>query len=336
MSVVLSENLERDDRFMTGSPSAPTLAAARFNLIPRRVRVIAWFSLFFQIAIIAMGGIVRLTGSGLGCPTWPTCTEDSWIASPEQGIAGVIETINRMVSAPLLISATLALIFVWSYRKTRRDLVIPAALIIVISLGQGLLGWLTIGTDLNTWVVGSKYFISSMLVGIATFFLLRSYSNGAPRVLAFPRWMVSANALMGVALIVTLILGILTTGSGPHSGDADVTRRNGLEWEFMTHFHAVPGYLLLALVVLLIIAARIISGSSRYFLATSGLLGLVIIQIVIGIAQARLALPPVLVGFHMVLAAVSVAVFVTSFYALWRDEASQASVEEAAESLERK
>ena len=313
---------------MTTKITSESGTELKYHPVSSRVRVIAWFSLFFQVAIIAMGGIVRLTGSGLGCPTWPTCTEDSWIASPEQGIAGVIETINRMVSAPLLISALLALWFVWRYRNTRRDLFIPAVLIIVVSLGQGLLGWMTIGTGLNTWVVGSKFFISSMLVGLATFYLLRSYSDASPRVLAFPRWMVSASSVMGVALVITLILGILTTGSGPHSGDADVTRRNGLEWEFMTHFHAVPGYVLLGLIILLLIVAMVIGGNRRYLTAISGLLLLVLAQIGVGIAQARLALPPVLVGLHMVLAAISVAVFVTSVYFLWQQQNPQLSSSE--------
>ncbi|MGB3414819.1 MAG: COX15/CtaA family protein [Microbacteriaceae bacterium] len=285
-----------------------------------RVRVIAWFSLFFQIGIIAMGGIVRLTGSGLGCPTWPLCTEDSWIAPADQGIAGVIETINRMFSAPLLLSAVLALIFVWGYRRTRKDLFIPAILVIVVSLGQGLLGWLTIGTDLNTWVVGSKYLISSGLVALATYFLLRSYSNGLKRHRALPAWMITSSFVTAAVLLITLAIGILTTGSGPHSGDSDVTQRNGLEWDFMTHVHAVPGYVLLALLAVLFLGAYFAKQNKRFQLRVALLIALILVQIAIGIAQARMALPPVLVGFHMVLAAISVSVMVTVIYAAWQEE----------------
>lgn len=309
------------------SSTPSTLSGAPQYQRPRtRIRVIGWLSLFFQLGIIAMGGTVRLTGSGLGCPTWPTCTEDSWFPTEEQGIHGVIEIVNRFFSTPLLLVAILAVVFSLQYRRTRKDLLISSILVLVISLVQGLLGWLTVGSSLNSWVVGAKYLISASLVGIAAYFVLASYRSGARKVLAVPKWFMITAHLTSVFLLITVMLGVLTTGSGPHSGDANVTERNGLEWELLSHLHAVPGYILFALLLVLIWGGYSMRAQRSAPLRTSlALMAVVLVQIIVGVAQARLALPPALVGIHMVLGAVSVALMVAVIGSIKTEQTDESS-----------
>ena len=85
--------------------------------VTRRVRVFAWLSLISQILIVGTGGAVRLTGSGLGCPTWPRCTEDSFVASPEMGIHGIVEFGNRLLTFLLIIIAIGAFLMVVRMRR---------------------------------------------------------------------------------------------------------------------------------------------------------------------------------------------------------------------------
>lgn len=296
---------------MASSTHSPFRSDSQYQRPRTRIRVIGWLSLFFQLGIIAMGGTVRLTGSGLGCPTWPTCTQDSWFPTEEQGIHGVIEIVNRFFSTPLLLVAILAVVFSLQYRRTRKDLLISSTLVLVISLVQGLLGWLTVGSSLNAWVVGAKYLISASLVGLAAYFVLASYRSGARRVLAVPKWFMVTAHVTSLFLLITVLLGVLTTGSGPHSGDANVTDRNGLEWELLSHLHAVPGYVLFALLLVLIWGGYTMRSEYAAPLRKSlYLMGVVMVQIIVGVVQARLALPPALVGIHMVLGAVSVALMV--------------------------
>ena len=97
--------------------------------VDKRVRVIAWVSLAGQVALIATGGAVRLTASGLGCPEWPLCTEDSLVNTPEMGIHGVIEFGNRLLTFVLVIIAIAMFILVLRIRRERRDLFVLALLI---------------------------------------------------------------------------------------------------------------------------------------------------------------------------------------------------------------
>jgi len=92
------------------------------SVVDRRVRIAAWASLVSQILIIGTGGAVRLTGSGLGCPTWPRCTEDSFVSTPEMGFHGLIEFGNRLLTFVLIIIAIAMFVFVLRIRKERPEL----------------------------------------------------------------------------------------------------------------------------------------------------------------------------------------------------------------------
>ena len=117
--------------------------------IDRRVRVFAWLSLAIQLLIVLTGGAVRLTASGLGCPTWPQCTEGSFVTTPEMGIHGVIEFGNRLLFFVIQIVAIVTFLLIVRMRKHRRDLfwlaLIPCFSIVL----QAVLGGITVLTNLN-------------------------------------------------------------------------------------------------------------------------------------------------------------------------------------------
>jgi cytochrome c oxidase assembly protein subunit 15 len=272
--------------------------------VTRPVRVLAWLSLVFQVVLIGTGGAVRLTGSGLGCPTWPRCTDASFVSTPEMGIHGVIEFANRMLTFVLALIVIAVFLAVVRYGSRRRDLFILTLLQGLSIPLQAVIGGITVLTGLNPFIVGLHFVISILLVVNATILVFRVYRGprGDRRTVPLPYLVVAHTASLFVA--ITVVVGILTTGSGPHAGD-EKTPRNGLDAELLQHFHSWPAYVLLGLTVVLVvaaIAARL--GVTRWALT---LLAVEAVQVVVGLAQARLGLPPVLVGIHMVLAALLVA-----------------------------
>ncbi|WP_249354122.1 COX15/CtaA family protein [Microbacterium sp. 2FI] len=266
----------------------------------------AWATLVVQIGIVGTGGLVRLTGSGLGCPTWPQCTADSLVNTPEMGIHGVIEFGNRMLTFVLVIVAILMFLFVVRMRRERRDLFWLALSIGLYVPLQAIIGGITVLTNLNPYVVGLHYFASVLLVALSAVLVVRVYATPGPRVLAVPRWYAVTTHVTSVFVLVTVVVGILVTGSGPHAGDGGAAR-NGLNPEFMQHVHSWPAYITLALTLVLVAGSRRTPPVLRLTLWTGLLLAVEALQIVVGLWQARTGLPIVLVNIHMVLAVMLVA-----------------------------
>jgi cytochrome c oxidase assembly protein subunit 15 len=269
--------------------------------VDRRVTSMAWATLVVQIGIVGTGGLVRLTGSGLGCPTWPQCTADSLVNTPEMGIHGVIEFGNRMLTFVLVIVAIVTFLFVVRMRRERRDLFWLALSIGLYVPLQAIIGGITVLTNLNPYVVGLHYFASVLLVALSAVLVVRVYATPGPRVLAVPRWYAVTTHLTSVFVLVTVVVGILVTGSGPHAGDGGAAR-NGLNPEFMQHVHSWPAYITLALTLILVAGSWRTPPALRLKLWTGLLLAVEALQIVVGLWQARTGLPIVLVNIHMVLA----------------------------------
>jgi cytochrome c oxidase assembly protein subunit 15 len=256
-----------------------------------------------QILIVVTGGLVRLTGSGLGCPTWPRCTEDSFVTVPEMGWHGVIEFGNRLLTFVLIIIALLTFIVVRRTVKTARGgLTWPALLLGLGIIAQALLGGLTVLTGLNSWVVGAHFVVSGVLISIASILVWRVYSP-------IHQPISYAAVLMGWPIFIigwiTVLVGVVVTGAGPHAGDPN-TPRNGLDLEIWQHYHSYPGYLMAALVTLSLIAQATTSSSLRnYAFRTLVILFAVTVsQAALGVVQARMGVPAILVGMHMLGAAV--------------------------------
>lgn len=266
-----------------------------------RLKVIAWIYLVGQIILVGTGGLVRLTSSGLGCPTWPRCTADSLVNTPEMGIHGVIEFGNRLLGVLLGIVAIVAFVAILRLRKERPDLF---WLTLLAGLGipaQAVIGGLSVLTDLNPYVVGLHFVVSIVLVALCTTFLFRLYTTPGPRMRAVPAWFAIVTHITSFVVAVTILVGILTTGSGPHAGDAKAPRNN-LNPEILQHVHAIPAYITFALTLVLVIASlRFTATKIRRYAAL--LLVVELVQIAVGLIQANTGLPGVLVGVHMMLAA---------------------------------
>lgn len=272
----------------------------------RRVRIFAWASLVSQTLIVGTGGAVRLTGSGLGCPTWPRCTEDSFVSTPEMGIHGIIEFGNRLLTFALVIIAILAFLSVLRLRRERPELL---RLAVVLGLGiplQAVIGGITVLTQLNPWIVGLHFVVSAVLVAFAVVFVHRVYRGRTTGTLLVPRPVQALALSTAVGAWITVLVGIVVTGSGPHAGDGGAAR-NGLDSELLQHLHAWPAYITFGLsLLLLVVALRL--GLPPLRRAVVALVAVEVVQIAIGLAQARLGLPEILVGIHMVLACVLIAV----------------------------
>ena len=274
--------------------------------VDRRVIVAAWATFVVQVGIVGTGGLVRLTGSGLGCPTWPRCTPESLVNTPEMGIHGVIEFGNRLLTFVLVIVAIVTFLFVVRMRRRRRDLFWLALVIGLYVPLQAVIGGITVLTNLNPYVVGLHYFASVVLVALAAVLLVRVYAQPGPRVRAVPSWYAAVSHVASALVLVTVVVGILVTGSGPHAGDGGAAR-NGLDPEFMQHVHSWPAYALFVLTLVLVAGARRTRPALRLPLWTGLLLATELAQIVVGLWQARTGLPIVLVNIHMVLAVLLVA-----------------------------
>ncbi|WP_246081346.1 COX15/CtaA family protein [Homoserinimonas aerilata] len=273
--------------------------------LPKAILVFAWLSLIAEVVIIGTGGAVRLTGSGLGCPTWPTCTPESLVPTAEMGIHGVIEFSNRMMSMVVGLLALVVLVLVWRLRATRRDLFVLAAIVLGGVVAQGIVGGISVLTGLNPFIVGFHYVASLALVCVTAAFLVQAYSPVGPRVRVVPSWFAGIAHATSLVVAVTIGVGVLTTGSGPHSGDA-TAGRTGFNVEILEHLHAWPAYLAFALTIVLVVAAAVrrlpVLGWAAALLAVE------LVQIAVGLFQARNGLPELVVGVHMILASLLAAV----------------------------
>ena len=273
--------------------------------LTRRARVFAWLSLVTEIVIVGTGGSVRLTASGLGCPTWPQCTPGSLVPTQELGFHAVVEFSNRMMSGVVAIVALMTFLFLVRTRKTRPELFWLSFSLGILVLLQAGIGGITVLSDLQSYIVGLHFVISATMVVLAAslvWFIYRGDVTAPPA----PAWLIRLSAATAAVIGVAVIVGVLTTGAGPHAGDPD-TPRNGLPINVLEHVHAWPAYLAFALTVLLLVLAwRNGFSSTRRF--TLGLVAVELVQIGVGLYQARTGVPALAVGIHMVLACVLLAV----------------------------
>jgi len=260
----------------------------------------SWAAVVANTVIILTGGLVRLTGSGLGCPTWPKCTDESFTPHRELGTHGVIEFGNRMLTYVLIVVVVATLVAVWRWSRTSRELRRLAALIALGVPFQGVIGGITVLTDLNPWIVSLHLLLSLVLVSASVLLVVRV--RGAAPATFPPRGRTLVIATYAV-LWVVVYLGTVVTGSGPHAGD-DEAPRNMLDPQVMSHVHAFSVYLLVALTVASCLALR----GTPVARLVLGLLVAELAQGTIGFVQYFTDLPIALVAAHLVGAAVLVAV----------------------------
>lgn len=261
----------------------------------RTMRVWLWISLVANMGIVVTGAIVRLTGSGLGCPTWPRCTDDSFVPHGELGIHGAIEFGNRLLTFVLVAAALGAFITVWRVwgRATKLWWVTLAVGIGIIL--QAVVGGVLVRLDLDPTLVSVHLIISIVLIVLCVWALVLAHRRAPVLVDARLR----ALSIVTFALVMLSIwLGTLTTGAGPHAGDA-TAERNGLDIESIARVHALSAWA----VVLATLACVVVFHRARleYPRKVSVLLfAVVLLQGVIGYVQYFLGVPITIVWMHMV------------------------------------
>ncbi|MDN4473076.1 COX15/CtaA family protein [Demequina zhanjiangensis] len=282
------------------------------DFLGRHARGLTLANIAAQAGIIVTGGAVRLTGSGLGCSTWPQCEPGEFTPQfhGEAGIHGFIEFGNRTLTGVLLVVALLLAIGVWN---SRPDLkwwgLVPGIGVI----GQAVVGGITVLVELHPLVVGPHLLLSMLLVWQAVWLALTyrraPRRDGAP--LAATRW------LSVVLLVGVLFGGVLTTGAGPHSGDADATERLALDPALIARAHAMIVWAFVALLAFLVFRLRqdrSIGAKDEVRKAWIVLVAITFAQAAIGYIQYFTGLPEVIVGMHLLGAAALTAAHAAFFY----------------------
>ncbi|AYA19326.1 heme A synthase [Streptomyces alfalfae] len=278
--------------------------AERWTPTQRTVQRAAFLSLAMTVVIVVTGGAVRLTGSGLGCPTWPKCTEDSLTATHEMGFHGVIEFGNRMLAYVLCAAVGWAIIAARSQKPVRRSLTRLGWTQFWLVMGNAVLGGIVVLVGLNPYTVAAHFLLSTALIAVAATMWQRTREgDGEPRPLVGKAvaqlvwFLVAASALL-------IAVGTVVTGAGPHAGDSsDVPRMNlapiGLDWEGVTKLHAVLAWIVVTLTFALWFVLKAVDAPPGPLARTRDLFLVLLAQGAIGYVQYFTDLPEVLVGLHM-------------------------------------
>jgi cytochrome c oxidase assembly protein subunit 15 len=258
-----------------------------------------------QVAIVVTGGLVRLTGSGLGCPTWPECAPGSYVpvAQQAEGYQAVIEFGNRLLTFFVGLVIVAGIIAALRVRPFRRSLLILASVQLLGVVGQAILGGITVLTNLHPASVASHFLLSGLLIAAATLLYERSgEGDGPPQPLVGSevRWL--SRALLAVTAAV-VVVGTVVTGSGPHAGDVDA-RRFGVDPRTVSWLHADLVFLFLGLVIAMIVVLRVIDGPERARRRAVAVLAVVLAQGTVGYVQYFTGLPALVVAVHLLGASV--------------------------------
>jgi heme a synthase len=285
----------------------PLGRAQRVALSLPAFRRLAWTSAVMLVVIVATGATVRLTGSGLGCEHWPGCEQHHF---EPRSFHSFIEFGNRVV-AFFTILATLAA-FVGSIRARLSGRLRALALIVFLgTLAQAPLGAITIHYHLNPWLVLSHFLLSVVVLTLGV--ALAVEVSGRPTV-RVPAWARQASVLVWLAGGVLIVSGTLATASGPHPGSTVVRRLWSFEPAVYWHVRATAVFGT-CFAVLLVWLYRTRSPHLRAALVV---LGLLLVQMVIGEVQYRTHLPWWLVLAHVTVATTVWAALTAFMVRLWR------------------
>jgi heme a synthase len=290
----------------TAATSAP-VAPRRDLLAPLRrfTRPVLVANVIAQIGIIVTGGAVRLTGSGLGCTTWPECHPGQFTASYHAAASyhEVVEFTNRTFTGVLGVIAVAVFLLVWTDRRRPVSYRALGLVPLVGVLAQAVIGGVVVLLDLHPGWVSLHFGVSAALVWFSTYLLRRhGEGDGAPTSVA-PRAVTWAGWALALLLVPVITLGVLVTGSGPHSGDDEVGYRFALDPVAITRLHSASVWLFVAaLGLLLLLLHRARDGGAPVRNARRGawvLLAVTLAQGAIGYVQYFTGLPELLVGLHM-------------------------------------
>ena len=290
--------------------SQEVISPAASSRSTRPVRGIYIANLVAQAGIVVTGAIVRITGSGLGCPTWPECVEGSITPTSTQQEAWqkYVEFGNRLLTFVLLFLAIAAVVAAIVDARRRRRLALPprrallllALIPLVGTVGQAILGGITVLTGLNPLVVGAHFLLSMVIIAGTVALVARSGDAGdRPVTWLVPRPVRALAWLLVAASGAVVVVGVLVTASGPHSGDESASRLD-LDPRTVSWLHADLVLLFLGLLIGLLVALAIVHAPRMAMRRTWLLLGIALLQGAIGYTQYFTGLPEVLVVLHVI------------------------------------
>lgn len=274
--------------------------AGRYSLGPRSVRRAALASVVASIAIVVTGGVVRVTGSGLGCPEWPTCTGSTLAPTAEMGLHGAIEFGNRLLTGVLCAVVGWVIITARLQRTPMPAVLRGAWAQFWVVVLNAVVGGITVWMRLSPYIVAA-HFIAAMLLltaAVITWYQARRHGETGPPPAALPPSCRTASVALLAVNALLVVVGTLATGSGPHAGDSSDVPRMPLDWTVVTIVHGllaaavlgVAGYLLYALPRDGFAEAR---RKTVFFLAA------VLAQGAVGLVQSLTGLPSLAVVLHL-------------------------------------
>jgi cytochrome c oxidase assembly protein subunit 15 len=271
----------------------------RLAMTPSALRRLLIANVVVQVGIVVTGGVVRLTGSGLGCTTAPECTPGRVTPFSDQHVSihRVIEFTNRSLTTIVVLVALLTAVAVlrWGRRSLRWWGFLP----LVLTLVQAVLGAVTVRTGLNPATVMVHFLVSMVLIAVSTTLLVRAGEGDETARPLVRRELTVLSRLAALMLAGVLVVGTVVTGTGPHSGDADNPPRFDLNLRLISWLHSDLVLVFSGLLVALVLGLRLVDAPRPARRAALALGGLTVAQGVIGYTQYFTGLPAVLVGLHM-------------------------------------
>jgi cytochrome c oxidase assembly protein subunit 15 len=278
-------------------------------------RAIAIANLVVQIGIMVSGSVVRVTGSGLGCPTWPTCTASSLVpvADPTNGqLHQWVEFSNRMFGIAVGVISVLVFLMAVVDKPMRRRYVLLTLTMPLGFVAQAVMGGLTVLLKLVWWSVCLHFLLSPVLVWLAVLIVHAVTEGDGPARPLLPKPLRGLLAAMALVLTGLVMAGTLVTAAGPHAGDIH-TPRLDLPIPALVELHADFLFVFLGMLAALFFAMRITGGTKRLWRRYWILTGLILAQGALGITQYELGVPDALVSFHVL----GSALCVTAMAFLW-------------------
>ncbi|MFB7509669.1 COX15/CtaA family protein [Streptomyces broussonetiae] len=273
--------------------------AERWTPEPRTVQRAALAALVMSVVIVVTGGAVRLTGSGLGCPTWPECTDGSLTPTNALSYHSAIEFSNRMLTYVLCAAVGWAIIAARSEKPYRRSLTRLGWAQFWLVMGNAVLGGIVVLVGLNPYTVAAHFLLATALITVAAVMWQRTREgDGAPRPLVGKAVQQLVWVLV-VASVLLIAVGTVVTGAGPHAGDSSDVKRIPIDWETVAKLHAVLAWIVVTLTFALWFVLKAVDAPKGPLDRTRDLFLILLGQGVIGYVQYFTHLPEMLVGLHM-------------------------------------
>ena len=271
---------------------------SRFRLSPAAYRRITLLALLALAFIVVTGATVRITGSGLGCPDWPTCDKDRLVAEWEYH--AMVEFVNRAITGVVSIAVIVAVLGSLVRVPRRRDLTLLSWGLVAGVGAQVVLGGLAVRYELKPQIVMAHFLLSSVLLANATVLHHRAGrpDETVPPARAKDRAVVWLSRLVVASAAVTIFLGTIVTSTGPHGGDEDVERL-GFALPDVARIHGISVIVFLLLTLVTIRRLLRTGAHPRSLRRAEILLGVSVAQAAVGYTQYFTGVPAALVGVHV-------------------------------------